>query len=1622
MLNIPNDVSCIKISVTGKETGHNTNEHKIAITDECPLTTPNYRCIWQNSSMYTSKFSYTENLDVTPGATYYLVIATKKESGWFGLDCGDILVSISKDPSCPTYSDLCAMTEINSLPYSDAGSTCNGKPIMDRFDNTCGNLNMDGMEYVYHYRNDVESTAAQIFLDGNYDNIHLIVMEGCWSDGSTFCKVAQNMVTVPDTEFVPIIFEQGIDYHIYVAHGKLENDNCVNFNLSILPDNNGISWMNCSDAYVIDKAHYLDTSGYEGQILWPEPQGGDPGTSCHIRSDYANYYRIDILEPTCFSAAVKHLLGPSSGIYFQLFDGCPELPDSRCLPLERSDIQYTPEFQGQVSLKAFIADPGTYYLVVGGQYANNRYRMEAFLTPDNERYHTTCNAPGNLSIPHRDTTYFTPCSEGYIPINQLIECGIKNEDLSNGSINRYRFSAPETGCYLFQLKGQNWSKTGMLLSEECPNGNEPCMASALCNLNCDSLSFSVQLEAGQTYQWTIMAAKELIKPGKAEISAELIGDDTCILCEEDICKACANAASETGTITGWEGTYGTFADPRTNSGVVTMGINNRESRHQIVTAGEYDKYALEDIPVNNPFNGRYSIRLGNDDIGAKAETISYTFPVDANSTFFTYYYAVVFEDPNHIPEEQPYFKVTVYGEDQQEIACGTYEVTADNNIPGFKTSPVNSQVVYKPWSSVSIPIDAYVGQNLTVEFITRDCDLGGHFGYAYLDATCDYLGNLTDEILLCEGDSVALMAPPGFASYNWSDGATGQINWVQDTGDYKVDMVTTTGCLHAERVHVYMQRNPLKYLVTDQPCGDDTLSIRLEIPEDLELPESGKLMWKHNDSVFYDTLSWTLSLPYGLHYAYSQYNYPGQGCEFIWEDSLYLYPPLDNHEIEDTAFCANDSVQMGVPYVERMIYGWSNGGTLDSAYYDQPGDQFLIRKLGACRDSLPFSLTPLTFPSVALRTDTTLCWYDSLLIGPLSPNSQYNYFWESGESTNQIYVLPESQPILFAVDKTNGCMNSDTAIINGYTPFSVDITDDTTVCKGVPVTLKSNSMLNHLWDDGSTTQTRSITRAGKYWLDVTDGWCTASDTMRLSTLNRPGFDLPADFNLCAGDDSILTPLNLAPGTYTYMWNTGANSREIAVNSAGTYTLTVHDGQCDSTDWVSVGIDQRPVTDLPPSLVYCNGTPPTLDAGSGPGSYYWNEQPGLRYYTVPQGGQYRSTVVNGVCITLDTTDVIQQFPPSVQLPEDTTLCNGETLDVSPIISGITFPIYVVYTWNHGVKKRDVTMYNPGTYELLVHDSMCEASASFSVDFLPRPAPYFLHDTTFYCTDESVVLDPGYFHGADYQWSTSETSQMIEVDSPGPYSVDVTVSGCLETASTYVKEYVRPLMDLGPDLRFCDYESPEIGTRVKGAGHYYWLDGNKLQYRIPKHSGEYIQFAEAGPCIVSDTIVVTVDPSPDYVLQYPEEGICPNETDSLYLWCQDCFWEPPAPVDETALLIEPDQFYPLVINNILDCPVNDGVYIKLKEGCPDYVYIPNAFSPNDDNINEVFAPVFVDIKPVRLRIFTRWGEEIFTSEGPLFEWDGRHKGKLVEPTVYVWQFYYIDAYGAEQLAEGHVTVLR
>lgn len=156
--------------------------------------------------------------------------------------------------------------------------------------------------------------------------------------------------------------------------------------------------------------------------------------------------------------------------------------------------------------------------------------------------------------------------------------------------------------------------------------------------------------------------------------------------------------------------------------------------------------------------------------GHEADGLFYTFTIPATATKFSllYQYAIVLQNPGHLPHEQPRFRARIIDvATDKEVNCVSFDFTSSGSLPGFQQSSTMSSVIYKDWTPVSVDLSMYAGRTIRLEFITTDCIFQEHFGYAYINVSSVCNGTIMGSSY-CAGDTTTVLtAPFGFASYQW---------------------------------------------------------------------------------------------------------------------------------------------------------------------------------------------------------------------------------------------------------------------------------------------------------------------------------------------------------------------------------------------------------------------------------------------------------------------------------------------------------------------------------------------------------------------------------------------------------------------------------------------------------------------------------------------------------------------------------------------------------------------------------------------------------------------------------------------------------------------------------------
>jgi hypothetical protein len=324
-----------------------------------------------------------------------------------------------------------------------------------------------------------------------------------------------------------------------------------------------------------------------------------------------------------------------------------------------------------------------------------------------------------------------------------------------------------------------------------------------------------------------------------------------------------------------------------------------------------------------------------------------------------------------------------------------------------------------------------------------------------------------------------------------------------------------------------------------------------------------------------------------------------------------------------------------------------------------------------------------------------------------SGSPPYTGVWRpEGRQQNTVPPFSNSNPLgTFTFANTFNGLNADgdwTLLINDYVAIdvgvlnswsitfsqgggsgvTVDLGPDITICPGQSVTLTPTvnpTPDTYAWSTGESSSTITVNPAvtTSYSVTVTDNGCIDADTIQV-IVNPNGITANAgnDVSICQNQSTTLSGSGGGPNA-TYQWSSGQNGQNISVTPSGTttYTLTVTDGACSSTDQVVVTVNPNPIADAGLPQTICEGESTQLSAtgGTNNNQYTWSTGQGGANISVSPTSTTTYTVtisING-CTDSDDVEVTVEPAPDVDAGPPVTICQGESVTLTATGSGGTY---------------------------------------------------------------------------------------------------------------------------------------------------------------------------------------------------------------------------------------------------------------------------------------------------------------------------------------------------------------
>jgi gliding motility-associated-like protein len=291
----------------------------------------------------------------------------------------------------------------------------------------------------------------------------------------------------------------------------------------------------------------------------------------------------------------------------------------------------------------------------------------------------------------------------------------------------------------------------------------------------------------------------------------------------------------------------------------------------------------------------------------------------------------------------------------------------------------------------------------------------------------------------------------------------------------------------------------------------------------------------------------------------------------------------------------------------------------------------------------------------------------------------------------------------------------------------------------------------------------------------------------------------------------------------------------------------------------------------------------------------------------------------------------------------------------------------------------------------------------------------NDTTL-CQGQTLKLTED--SAISYLWSNGSTSPSINVSSQGIYWLKANNGLCSITDSISISINQIPKPKLGNDTLLCKGQT--IKLTGDSATTYLWSTGSSAPFIYVSTSGIYWLKENNGTCSSIDSITISLNDIPELNLGN-DTIICTGKEFKLNATAinSQFQWQN---LSENPIFIVSEQgtYWVKVTNN---CGSNyDTIRVDFNN-CNCQLHFPNAFTPDNNQLNEQFLPISnCIISNYYFAIFNRWGELLFETLNFNEAWNGTHKGEPVPMGVYIYLVRYEFENEQSKTIHGNVTILR
>lgn len=620
---------------------------------------------------------------------------------------------------------------------------------------------------------------------------------------------------------------------------------------------------------------------------------------------------------------------------------------------------------------------------------------------------------------------------------------------------------------------------------------------------------------------------------------------------------------------------------------------------------------------------------------------------------------------------------------------------------------------------------------------------------------------------------------------------------------------------------------------------------------------------------------------------------------------------IDNAVVSDiTCFGGSDgSIQLSpsggtAPYT----YAWNNGASTKDVFGLAAGTyQVTITDFNNCSFSANYTINmPPALQASGVDTDI-LCngestgAIDLTVTGGTLP---YTFTWSNGESSEDISKLAAGNYQVTIVD-ASGCSLVRSFDITEPLALVVVNTQSDVRCFGeangfIQTTVSGGvAPYTYSWSNGETTDGIYNLSGGSYSVTITDG--NGCQSLQNYTITEPTNALVATATTtnenCFGDRQGSIDLTVSGGTapYTFSWNQGSTSEDVAGLGQGAYQVSITDANgCTIQENFTVGGPEALTMTSLVEDVTCNGANDgsieiSPSGGTGPYTFLWSNGETSEDLANLSPGSYALTISDAKgCSTTETFQIQEPLQLTVNHTKNNVSCYGSNDgSINVTVSGGNLPYS--FAWSNGSTNEDISGLAGGNYTLTVTDAKgCQITQNMFIDAPEAPLNADVAIIDVLCSGQPggqiQVTPTGGTAPYTYMWSNGSNQEDQVGLFAGDYALTITdAQGCSFNASYSITQ--PQLLDLSFEVEntscFGDSDGSIIPSATGGTApyNYIWSNGSTSKDQVGLTGGTYnLTVIDANGCSITRAAVV--GDSKDLLIEIKKRDVwCKGDSSGL-----------------------------------------------------------------------------------------------------------------------------------------------